>query len=249
MAFEYAKYKLPPDVMQAAMDGLQFFDPYASSDSASQRELRAAIEGEGQVWQVFILTLPEVLKGGSGLKGASAGGWRIAAGSAPEVMAGDVYTGNTVQRRYPYPLAAGTPRLACIRKGEEISKMLSAIQLLTQPPLVAKLPSQPFDLHLLLLPGLVTEALWLQPQDPAAGTSYVVPFNTLITNLEAGTAYSEDQFIQLLQPVAQKWVNFRKQETSRASKHPETGKTVLLPLLFPRRTAPDEPPKSCATDS
>jgi hypothetical protein len=52
--------------------------------------------------------------------------------------------------------------------------------------------------------------------------------------LETGKAYTEERFLQILQPVARKWDNFRKQEASRTSNNPNTGKTVTVPLLFPR---------------
>jgi hypothetical protein len=220
--------------MQAALQGLPYFESFNDAETPMQVKLHEAVQGKGQAWQVFTMTLPDFLPGGKGFKAAIPGGWRVATGSGTQVIAGDLYTGNTVARQYPYALPEGAPRLACIRAGDEISKLLSAMQQLTQPPLLTDLPSLLFNLHVLLLPGLVTEALWLQPWNPGAGSSYVVPFHTLIKTLETGKAYTEERFLQILQPVARKWDNFRKQEASRTSNNPNTGKTVTVPLLFPR---------------
>jgi hypothetical protein len=94
--------------------------------------------------------------------------------------------------------------------------MLTVIESLTVPPLSNQIPAQPFSLCLLLLPGLVTDSLWLQPQNPGM-PSYIVPYNTLIHGLEAGKLYTEDQFLQILQRAARKWVAFRKREASRST--------------------------------
>ncbi len=229
--------KLSQENLEALEQGLGFFHTFTSADQALQDALLAAASGEGNVWQVFTLLLPDVLIGGSGLEGADRGGWRVAARSGSHVIAADIYTGNTVARTRPYPLAAGTPRLACIRKGEEISNLLTSIQRLTDPPLVDEIPAQTFSLQLLLLPGLVTDSLWLRPQNSAAGPSYIVPYKTLIKGLGARELYTEDQFLQIVRPVAQKWVAFKKQEESRVRRTPGTNKLSQVPALFPRSRA------------
>ena len=68
--------------------------------------------------------------------------------------------------------------------------------------------------HILLLPGLVTDALWIKPQNPSSGAASVVPFNTLIEGLKEKTAYSEPDFLEKVQPLARKFVDFRKEPLS-----------------------------------
>jgi hypothetical protein len=209
MVLDLTKNKLPPEEQKALLEGVSYFRSFQSTDPVMQQMLRDASGGEGQAWQVFTLGVPDVLEGGKGLGGVKLGGWRIAVRSGENVIAGDIYTGATVERRYPYSLKAGTPRLACIRSGEEISEMLNRMGDLSKRSLYPDIPDQPFQLQILLLPGLVTEALWLQPPSPPGGISYLVPFNTRVRNLDAGKAYPEDLFLKTMRPVAEIWDKYR----------------------------------------
>lgn len=242
MAFQFVTDKLPAEETQALLDGLTHFVSFQDDAAGLQDALRRAAAEEGQSSRVFTLNGGDLLESGKGLQAARLGGWRVAANSGSLVVAGDIYTGSTVARRYPYPVPAGVPRLACIRTGDEISKLLYFMQQLSKPPFVDNWPAVPFNLHLLLLPGLVTDALWLEPVNQGSATSFVVPFLTRIRTLEVGRSYTEDSFRQIVQPVVKKWSNFQKEEASRSFKNPTTGKTVPVPLLISRRPDSGPPP-------
>jgi hypothetical protein len=207
---------LPDDVKEIAPEGLLNFSSFNSAPANLRKMLRESAEGRGQAWQVFTLCPADVI--GKGLEGAQPGGWRIAARSGEEVIAADIYTGNTVRRGHSNTIEAGPPQLACIRRGEEILKMLNTIQQLSQPPLSNKIPKQPFYLHLLLLPGLVTDALWLQPKEPDGNVSYVVPFNTLIKTFDQERVCTGTRFFQIVRPIAEHWRRYREQEGRSPSK-------------------------------
>lgn len=55
-------------------------------------------------------------------------------------------------------LPEGTPRLACIRKGPHIARMLEAITALDKPADASPVPAKSYTLNL-LMPDLFTEAL------------------------------------------------------------------------------------------
>jgi hypothetical protein len=109
----------------------------------------------------------------------------------------------------PIALDADPPSLACIRRGNEILKMFNKIQELPTLTSSNNIPDQLFFLDLLLLPGLVTEALWLRPQDLARKVSYVVPFNTLIEQFDGARVYTGKDFIQVVRPIAERWKRYR----------------------------------------
>ncbi len=215
MVHHFDPKPLPDDVMAITPDALSRFRSFTSADAHMQQMLQDSAQGRGQAWQVFTLGLADVLDGGGGVDDAYPGGWRIAARSGDNVLAGDVYVRHTKQvnpttgKNLFFP--EGSPKLACIRPGEEMLKMLDTIQGLDNQPILCRdvpIPTQPYYLHLLLLPGLVTDALWLQPQNLAPNASYVIPFNTLITELDERKVYAGEDFIQIVRPVADKWKEY-----------------------------------------
>jgi len=207
----FASIPLGPDIVTALQRGL----PHFKSAEGLEQVLLDAAKLEGNSWQVFTLTLPDVLERGFRAITVSAG-WRIAARSGNQVIAADIYTGDTLQRVHPFPLEAGAPRLACIRRNEEISKMLDTIQQLSNPP-------APSYIHILLLPGLVTDALWIKPQDPSAGEGTVVPFNTMVEGLRERNYYDQTSFLQRVQPLARKFERFRREPLSIEEQFAELG--------------------------
>ena len=98
-------------------------------------------------------------------------------------------------------------------------KMLNTIQQLSKPPLSDAIPAQPYNTHLLFLPGLVTDALWLVPQDPAQKVSYVVPFNTLIKTFETERICTGTRFIEIVRPLAEHWKRYRKRRSRADPDH------------------------------
>lgn len=192
---------VPDDVKKALHDYLPAFKSFESAN----KELQDALLQAGQGLKVFTMGVPDVLTGGKGLAGAKLSGWRIATGNTAGALAADIYTMPTTSGS-PVPTA---PRLACVRTGPEIQNMLQAITDLTKPPLSQQLPAAVFDVHALIMPGLYTDALWLQPTDPSSATSYIVPFQTLVDGVTPQYAYTEDELIAHLRPIAEKWVSYK----------------------------------------
>jgi hypothetical protein len=200
---------IPADVKKALQDGLPSFRAFNSTDATLRQTLLQATQGQ----QVFTIGVPDVLSGGKGLQGAKLSGWRVAVGNPGAAIAADIYM---LERGGKYPLPNGVARLACIRQGPPIEQMLQTITSITAPVLAAQLPAEPFNVQLLIMPGLFTEALWLQPQTAGPTPSFIVPFHTLVGGLQLNYAYTEQQLIPLLRPIAETWVSY-KPRLSRAT--------------------------------
>jgi hypothetical protein len=166
--------------------------------------MRQLLSGARQGLPAFTMGVPDVLMGGAGIKGARASGWRVAVSAGATALAADIYS---MARGGKNSLDAGIPRLACIRQGAEVVTLLEAIAALSAPPLADQLPPGPCELRLLVLPGLFTDALWVQPQDPGSPGAFV-PFYTLIENIYVKSVYREQDLILLLRPVAEKWTAY-----------------------------------------
>ena len=210
MAFTPITQVITVDVRKALLDGVPAFRSFSSAEPALQQALLQATQG----FQVFTLTIPDVLSTGAGLKGAQLSGWRVAVANGGAAIAGDVYT---MARGGTQPLPAGAPRLACIRQGQEVTNMLQTIADLSAPALAGQLPAEPFNVQLLIMPGLYTDALWLQPQNSGTTPSYIVPFHTLVANVHVNYAYTEEDIIALLRPIAEKWMSYQPYMTRRAT--------------------------------
>ena len=206
---------IPADIKKALLAGLDSFESFKSTDETLQHHLENATEG----LQVFTIGVPEVLPGGKGLDGATPSGWRIAVRNGDGALAADIYT---MARRGKNPLGAGTPRIACIREGQEIEDLLQTIDDLSNSPLSGQLPSVAFDIHLLIMPGLFTDALLLEPQKPGSASKYVVPFHTLVDDIQLNHAYTEQELIALLRSIAKTWMAYkpRPRPTKRATSAP-----------------------------
>jgi len=210
MTFTPITQVITVDVKKALQDGVPSFRSFRSADPVLQQALLQATQG----LKVFTLGIPDVLSGGGGLQAAKLSGWRIAVADGGAAIAGDIYT---MARGGKQPLPEGSPRLACIRQGQEVTNMLQTIADLSAPALAGQLPAEPFNVQLLIMPGLYTDALWLRPQNPGPTPSFIVPFHTLVDNVHLNYAYTEQDIIALLRPIAEKWMSYRPYLTSRAT--------------------------------
>jgi len=199
---------IPDDIRKTLLDGLPSFRSFNSTDAVLQGTLKQATQG----LKVVTTTVPDILSGGKGLGAAQPSGWRIAVSSRGAAIAADIYS---MERGGKNPLPDGSHRLACIRQGPDVDNMLQTITSITAPSLAAQLPAEPFNVQLLIMPGLFTDALWLQPQNPGSTPSFIVPFHTLAGGVRLNYAYTEQQLIRLLRPIAEKWASY-KQPLSRA---------------------------------
>jgi|HubBroStandDraft_6_1064221.scaffolds.fasta_scaffold97109_2 hypothetical protein len=192
--------EMPADVKKALQDGLPSFRSFNSADAIMRQTLLQETHGQ----TVFTLGVPDVLSGGKGLSGAKSSGWRVAVSNGGAAIAADIYT---MERGGKYPLPVGAPRLACIRQGPEVDNMLQTITSITAPSLAGQLPAEPFNVQLLIMPGLFTDALLLQPQNSGSTASFIIPFHTLVGNVHLNYAYTEQELIALLRPIAEKWIS------------------------------------------
>jgi hypothetical protein len=202
MALATIIQEMPADVKKALQDGLPAFRPFKSADAILRQTLLQATHGQ----TVSTLGVPDVLSGGKGLNGAKSAGWRVAVSNRGAAVAADIYT---MQRGGKYPLPDGAPRLACIRQGPEVDNMLQTITSITAPSLAGQLPAEPFNVQLLIMPGLFTDALLLQPQNPGSTAPFIIPFHTLVGNVRLNYAYTEQELIALLRPIAEEWASYK----------------------------------------
>jgi hypothetical protein len=202
---------LPDNVMAAVETGLPSF---GSAGAALQKLFLDAARAKGGV-RVFSPGVADVLPGGRGLnRSDEPAGWRIATATPDTDIAGDVHM---LARRGSEPLPEGTPRLACVRKGPHITRMLAAIAALEKGADASPAPAKQYKLNLLFMPDLFTEALWLLPTDPPLEPAVVIPYYTLIKDLYVMTAYSEADFIKRVRPIAEKWRSFAQKRKIAAS--------------------------------
>jgi len=205
MALTLSSHVLSDTVMTAVRTGVTSFR--SANKDLQQLLLRVAQGTEGVRLPVFTPGVPDVLRGGSGLHGHKSAGWRLAAATGGAAIAADIHT---LARGGPRPLQEGTPRVACVRQGPHIARMLQAIAALAQPARAAQFSATPYVPYLLIMPDLYTEALWLLPQKLHLAPPVVFPYYTLIKRLRVLTPHSESEFIARLRPTAEKWMSFPK---------------------------------------
>jgi hypothetical protein len=105
MVSQFDPKPLPDDIKKTVPQALLRFSSFNTAPADLRQMLQASAQGSGQWWQVSTLGLPDVLEDGKGMDGARAGGWRIAARSGEEVIAGDIYMRDPVRQE-----PAATPR-------------------------------------------------------------------------------------------------------------------------------------------
>ena len=175
---------------------------FKSVDATTAAALLAVAQNPalGHNIEVFTIGMQDVLPGGSGLAAATSAGWRLAAAISPNTIACDMYS---VARGGSQPLPAGSRRLACVRTGAPVNKLLMAIDGLQQ--IDGQPPGTAFLIRLLIMPALFTDALWLLPLSLNLADSRLIAYDTLVEGYEPGTQYSPPDFIQPLVQVAEYW--------------------------------------------
>jgi hypothetical protein len=117
-------------------------------------------------------------------------GWRYFAGGGaqPTAVSGDL------------DLSAN-PKLTNVAYGQPVLRALSAIEALENNP---SLQAAEFEPRLLRVPGLLLECLWLSPlQTPSPDSAdWVLPYHTLISDLNPQQLYRSPDMFQTLQPLA-----------------------------------------------
>ncbi len=150
--------------------------------------------------KVYTIGISDVLSGWSTAASAQPAGWRVAVPTANGGLAGDLYTAS---RGGLHPLDEGTPRVACLRTGSQVSKLIDSVAQATV------LDGQPagtlFEIRLLIMPALFTDALWLVLPNLNTTDFRFVAYDTVIEGFQRGKQYALDAFLQMLLPVAQYW--------------------------------------------
>ncbi len=189
---------LPAEELNAMKRDLQSFKSVASMVDS----LVAAAQNTtlGHNIQVFTLGVQDIQPGGAGLAAATAAGWRLAASVGGQTIACDLYT---VARGGSAPLDQGAPRLACVRAGAPVDRLMAAMTSMQQ------IDGQPanteFTIRLLIMPALFTDALWLLPLNLDLDSSRLIAYDTLVEGLITDIQYSPTDFLNRLAPVAQYW--------------------------------------------
>jgi hypothetical protein len=140
---------------------------------------------------IYTLGLNDIAHG-AGLRAAQldADSWRLLAGASNLSAATEVGRGPT-----------GEWKVTSTSQGPRIDEALRAAQLaISDWQRRPELEQGNFQLRILSIPSLVTEAFWLKSE--GGGSDFVIPYHTLIRGLEPGTTLSEKDFLSKTLGVA-----------------------------------------------
>ena len=161
--------------------------------------------GHVQAAPVFVLGLDNLSKGLE-LENVRSIGWRFLAGAR---------SGNALVAEVLVPGPDGLPILTGVARGTGVARVAHAAQD------VKKLPeAEGRELHVLAIPGLLTEAFWLKAIPGKSKTDFVVPFLTSSKTLHVMHAYPVQKFLEILQSLAKKRLD-GKDLKERAARKPD----------------------------
>jgi hypothetical protein len=114
----------------------------------------------------------------------------FAHGDAPEaVVAGDVD-------------ASSTPQVTALSYGSSVQDTLLAKKRFDEHPDLSDPASANYEPRLLRIPGLYVEAFWLKPLS-GGGADSVIPYHTLIPDLDSATPIPVKEFFDKVRPLAE----------------------------------------------
>ena len=181
---------VPENVKTALRKGLVDFE---LGDALRDLLLDAAEGKGGRRLKVCPLTQADA-RDKKALKDLDTFGWRIAVRTEDySAIAADVYTKDLIE-----------PRVACVRRGPHVVKMLDAVEAEIRRG-GTEVPLQEQGLRLIVSPALFTQALWSQP----AGT--VRPFQTLVTTISVGDSFDGQEFLGRLSDLANQLLKIKGQ--------------------------------------
>jgi hypothetical protein len=102
------------------------------------------------------------------------------------------------------PSAGGTPRLRNLVKGEHPQRLLDAVKIAHNLPIVK---ANDYELRILCIPALQMEAIRLKPVD-ATQPEFVIPILSMEPSLQEMVSCSLDQCMSSLLPRARERINF-----------------------------------------
>lgn len=164
--------------------------------------------GQMHAAPVFVLGLDDLSKG-LRLENVRSIGWRFLTGSR---------SGNALVAEVLVPGPDGLPTLTGVARGPGVARVLQAAQD------ARKLPeAEGRELHVLAIPGLLTEAFWLKAIPGKSKTDFVVPFLTGSKALQVMRAYPVRKFLEIIQGLAKKRLDskdLKERAARKPDKHP-----------------------------
>jgi hypothetical protein len=170
-----------PTVPDAVKDAIKYIDAFLQPGDPSLSDLR-----QQQYWQwTLTLGLEELAKANTQLLGAPVG-WRYLIGNRNgQALAANIDADN---------------KLVDLFRGPAVTAALNAARELKTLPEAA---DGKYQIRLLTIPGLLTEAFWLKSQD--SKPDLIVPFSTA-QELRLGHPYPVEKFLKIMQPLAEAWL-------------------------------------------
>ena len=167
--------KNPPE------QAIDYIDAFLQPGDPSPDNLR-----QQQYWQwTFTLGLEELAKANAKLPDAAVG-WRYEIGDGSgQALSATVDSKN---------------KLVGLSRGPAVSSSLSVASELRTLPEAAE---DDYEIRLLTIPGLLTEAFWLKSLDNKP--DLIVPFSTA-QKLRLGHPYHSEVFLNIMRPLAKDWL-------------------------------------------
>jgi len=143
--------------------------------------------------QIYTLTLEEIAQG-TGLGDPKPTAWEFLVGCAP---------GPVVAVGVAHPPPGQAPRMTSVTRGPDPAEALHAAQQVEKLPQVQ---ARNYELRRLWIAGLYIGAYWLRALE--GGPDLVVPDHAMARELERMRAYSMDEFLAVIKPLAEKRLKF-----------------------------------------
>jgi hypothetical protein len=181
------KREVPKETTRAYEEGLDLF--VDKSDIRARRLRKASRQGI----PVYSLTLRDVLNH-EGTETAAPAGWRILTqDSEAGVAAADL-------RVY----GDATQRLTCLSRDPSLRRLIDTLHEIPNLPELEG--EKEYEVRLLIISGALTEAFWLKSSRDKR--DFVVPVFTPSSEMEVGRAYPVEQFLELAEPLARRYLDF-----------------------------------------
>ncbi len=143
--------------------------------------------------QIYALGLRNIIRGPN-LRGASHVAWEFIVGT-PSGPAVSVYVG--------HPPKGVPPKMTSLARDPIATEALQATRAVERLP---ETRSHDYELRRLRIPGLSVGAFWLKSLE--GGPDLVVPYHAVAHKLKTMRAYSMDEFMSIVRPLAEKRLKF-----------------------------------------
>jgi hypothetical protein len=159
---------------------------------------------KAQIYQLFTLGLQD-LAGGKDLGVATTKGWRfVTTGRGNGTSAAVLDSG-----------PGGVPTMTGLSRGPQAKLTVQTFDAIRKSP---QPDDRSYEMRLLAIPGLLTEAVWLKSVPDSAATDMVVPYLVISKKLVAGTVYKRDDFMAIVKELAAERLDYDDTATDTPSK-------------------------------